>query len=384
MTYFLRYKVTSTDTIESIAKKHHLDIEDLKEYHNNKSSIYDRILFGIPEHVKEIVLPPKGFTLNNGKEVWDKIYGDKPVHVKLSYSGKFYNTKFIGDLAYAVFKTIETASNKTTIKYHVSIRFYVNDNNKHYVSIDVTSSTYINNEEPDLITDELAISCMKSLYPIVLQLDNDGLLVEIQNHDAILSRWKKQKIINLTYYKGKVAENYFQLFEQALASKSSLLHFLKKDWFFQVYFNKIYAKYTPNYDLESVLSFSILPNTTPVQFTVRQEVDTYLKNQQIKIELKGLCSDPRSRTELENGNYFPAMIHKNPIPVVGKYRALYFLHPRTKKIKAAFLECSLKLEQEKRISISISEIKNNESNRHPDAIIEPKEKKASFFKMLFS
>ncbi len=380
------YKVKPTDTLASIAKSLNLDEDELKGYHNDKSHLDNRILFSIPEHVTEIVVPPKGFVLKNGKETWADDDQDQPTLFKLSYNGRFSNTNYKGDLCYGIFKTIQSGTNTNTIKYNIDIRFYPrNKAGKFYVSIDLVSKTYINNEEPDLVADELALACTKTLYPIVFQVTKEGLLLEIQNHNDILSRWEKQKVKNLKYYKGEVAEKYFQLFEQTLMDKNVLFHFLQNDWFYQLYFNTIYTTYNGNYELERSLDFPILPNTKSVQFHIRQEVDAYLKNKHIKVELKGKCCDPRSKIDLEKGQYFPSE-NENISPVDGNYRALYFLHPKTKKIQSAFLECNLKLKKEKSISLSISEIEDtiDKNKRHPDSIIEPKEKKNSFLKKLFS
>jgi len=384
---FRTYKIKKSDTIESIAQELNLDVGELKNYHNNKSRIDNRILLGIPGHVTKLIVPPKGFILKDGKEVWATGDKDEPIPFNLSYSGKLFNTNCKGDLGYGVFKTIQSGTKTNTIAYNISLRFYPkNEKDKQYVSLDIISKTYINNKEPDIMIDELALACTKALYPVVFQIDINGLLLGIQNHDDIILRWKKQKEKNLKYYKGAVAKKYCDLFGQTLKDKDTLFHCLQNDWFLHLYFNDLYTTYNNDRELKRTLEFPILPNTGPVQFNIVQEVDPYLSNGHVKLELKGECSDPRSKEDLGAGQFFPSMANKKPKLAEGEYRARYYLHPTTKKIQSAFLQCSLKLDKEKSIFISISEIKDEIKGhkRHPDRIVELKEKKESFLKQLFS
>ncbi len=387
-----KYKVKPKDTIEIIAVKNELDIKELIAYHNKRADSYDQIRDKIPPFLQELILPPKGYGLVNGKEVWLN-KEEEPETLVVPYIGKLNSEPFKKDLNYGIYKTIKSGTKENTIKYEISVRYYPkNEENNRYVSVDLISKIFINNEEPSLTADELAIACTEILYPLIFRINRNGLLLEIQNHDELLKRWKKHKQTKLKYYQGETANNYIEKFEETLVEKDLLLYYLQNDWFFNIYFNKIYTIYQGANKpiLDEVIDFPILPNTKSVAYTIRRKANRVIKNNRIKIELKGKCTDSRNRSELENGSYFPATIQKNKKPVKGNYRSIYFLKPNNHKIQHAYLECNLELNKPKKITISISELNstiNKEDIRHPEYIVEKEEYeegKKTFWKSIFS
>lgn len=362
------YTIKKGDTLKSIAKDLNLDIEELKNYHNNKSSLNDRLPFsGIPEHLKGIIIPHEGFGLKNGQEVW--LGNGEPIRVEqIRYNGDLSCSFFIGNWSYGIVKTIKNGENTQTISYTVNLKYYVTDDIR-YVSVAMMSDIFINDTEPDLIVDEFAVKCTKVLYPLIVELDRNGTLNTIENHNDILERWKKTKKELSKYYKGEVAEQYLQNFENVIKEKALLLHYLQNDWFFYFYFDNIYEGYN-NYKKEYIKKVSIIPFTTGVDYQVTQTLYPYLKNNHISIESNGYCADKRDIDDLENKYHFPTNYNQE-IPLEGSYRAMYFLNKQTARIKNVFIESSLKLNTEKYMSISISEIPNTiseEDLRHPKNI----------------
>lgn len=382
------YKVKESDTLADIAKYHSIDVQELIAYHNERAEFHQKIRNRIPDFLQEIILPPEGYTVKNGKEVWRKENGHEPNVLAEPFTGKLSCKPSQKDLCYGVLKTIKNGEKESTIKYETSVRIYPKDNdNERFVSVDITSKTYINDEEPGLVADELALACTEVLYPIIFIVDKNARILEIQNHDEILNRWKKQKATKLKYYEGDVALNYFESFEQTLIDKELSLYYLKNDWFLHLYFNTLlYSTYLPeNKEKAVAITFPIIPNTAPVAFKVKKKAKIFKKNNRIRIDVKGTCSDKRSKDELERKLFFPSVVLEES-SIIGKYRTVCFLKPNNNRIQSAFLECELELTKPKYASISISAIdETSESEtRHPEFIKKQYESKPSFWKSLFS
>ena len=362
------YKIQQNDTVNSIAKELDLDVEELKEYHNNKSNFDDRLPFiGIPEHLKEIIIPNTGFGLKDGKEIW--LGKGEPIRVKrIQYNGDLSCAFFVGNWSYGIVKTIKNGAKTNTIAYTVNLNYYVTDNIR-YVSVDMISDTFINDKEPDLIVDELAIGCTKTLYPIIIELSSNGTLNTLENHNDIMERWQKTKKQLSKYYKGDIVKQYLQHFEGVIKDESLLLHYLQNDWFFYFYFDNIYKGYT-NYKKEYIKKVPIIPFTAAVDYQVTQTLHPYLENNYIRIESNGYCIDKRNISDLENKHHFPSN-YNHESNIEGNYRAIHMLNKQTARIKYLFVESSLKLNKEKQMSISISEIENTipeEELRHTKSI----------------
>jgi len=382
------YKVKENDTIKGVAETYGLEIQELIAYHNKRAPSHDQIRKRIPDFLREIILPTEGYILKDGKEVWANPNIEEPNNLNKPFTGKLLHQPFSKDLCYGVLKTIKSTNKEQTIKYETSVRFYPKDQDgSYYVSIDITSKTYINDKEANLIADEMALSCTEVLYPLVLKIDKNVQLIEIQNHGQILNRWEKQKKTKLKYFEGEIAKNYFQRFEETLIDESLCLHYLKNDWFLYLYFNKIYRTYFPDSkQKDEIITFPIIPNTASVEFKVNTSAKIFNKNSRLRIDTKGICNDKRSKQELEQKQFFSTLFLDKP-STKGKFRTIYFLKPNNHKIESAFLECSLELNKSKYVSISISEIDSNlesENKRHPKLIKHQHENKKSFWRSIFS
>ncbi len=388
-TIYRAYKVKSQDTLASIAQEYKLDLEELKAYHNKRAPIQDEIRLRLPQYLKEIILPPEGFILRNGTEIWTNSNEAEPEVLKEEFHGKLPFTPSENNLIYGVLKTITNGTKKNTIKYKLSVRFYPKDQDGDlFVSVDKISKTFINDEEPSLMADEMAIACTDALYPVLFEIDNNARLINIHNHSEILSRWNNKRKNELQYFQGEVAENYFDLFEKSLEEKEYLFHRLQSDWFFTAYFNDIYSVYDNQTNIGKEIDFPILPNTKNVSYILDQRAEQFSVNNRIKVFLKGRCSDLRSKIELESKFYFPSIESVEVNTVGGDFKGSYFLDPKDNSIQFAYIFCNLDLNEPKSIAITISKINasaDDEVARHSKIIMEREEvAKKSFWNSIFS
>ncbi|GAA3508389.1 hypothetical protein GCM10022393_19360 [Aquimarina addita] len=375
----------------SIAKDNNLNAEELKAYHNSRVEIYEQIENRLPFTLQFVVLPPDGYILENGKEVWGNKDEPEPETVITQFYGKLDRETPENELIYGVLKTIQSGEKETIIKYKVSVRFYPeNEETYNYVTVNLISKIFINDQVADLIADQMAVDCIESIYPVILKIDRNGLLEDVVNHEDILQRWEKQKKKKLQYYQGRIAIAYFKLFEQTLQEKELFFSYLQKDWFFKAFFHNIYSVYRDN-DIDNYIDFSIIPNTKDVEYNVAKVANKVLKNNRMRIEIKGKCSDARNKTELTNGAYFHIEDNKQKKPVKGTFRAIYFLSPKTHKIDSLYMSCNLKLDEYKSGTITISEITDTTLEKNHQSLFleedtngENEDKKSSFWKRIFS
>ncbi len=387
-TIYRTYQLKPQDTLASIAQEYNLDLEELKAYHNQRVPIQDEIRLRLPEYLKEIILPPEGFILKDGKETWANRNEAELEILKEEFHGKLRFTPSINDLTYGILKTINNGKKKSTITYKISLRFYPRDaDGDLFVSVDKISKIFINDEEPALMADEMAIACTDVLYPILFEIDANGRLLNIHNHKEILKRWEKKRENELQYFQGEVAEKYFNLFEESLQEKEYLLHKLQSgDWFFKTYFNEIYSVYDNRTNIGKEIGFPILPNTKDVAYTIDQWAEKFSVNNRIKIFLNGKCSDLRNVIELESKIFFPSMDSEETNTVDGDFKGSYFLDPKDNSIQFAYIYCDLELSEPKSMAISISKtnVTDDEVARHPKTIMEREEKeKKSIWKSIF-
>lgn len=344
-TNYHTYKIKPKDTLASIAKELGLDINELKAYHNQRTELYGQIKQKLPYFLQEIYVPPKGYGLKNGKEVWLDNSINEPDTLNEPFFGKLNRVHTEKSITYEVLKVITTGNKKLTIKYQVCVQFYKLDyESNNFVSIDIVSKTYINNKEPDLIAEEMAMACSKALYPIEFKINTNGLLQDIQNHEEILKRWKKQKEENLRYFKGKVAENYMNLFEQNIKSKEKLFDSLQKDWFYKTYFNDIYTVYGEGFNINVPTDFPILPHQENIIYTVDRTATIFLKSNRLKIQING---SNKNKNTTENSK--------------GKYNAIYNLSQKNHVIDFAYVCCNINSRIHKSAIITITKIKEEAS-----------------------
>ncbi|WP_289044017.1 hypothetical protein [uncultured Olleya sp.] len=381
------YKIKEKDTINKVAEQHGLDTQELIEYHNQRAESHEQIKNRIPTFLQEIILPPKGYIIKNGKEVWATPNEPEPNILKEPYLGRLSRKFEETDLFYGVLKTIKNGDIENTIKYEKRVKFYPkNEINERYVLIDIVSKVFINDKEPDLVADELALKCTEVLYPLILQTDYNNKLLNIKNHDEILKRWKKHKSKVLNYYSGETAKKYVSLFEETLTNKDVCFHYLKNDWFFQLYFNKVFTTYIKETQQKpEIINFPIVPNTKAVAFETKRKANTFLKTNKIRIDIKGECLDKRNKNELESKIHFPASTYKRKQTVKGMLRILYFLEPATNITESAFLECELELTKKKYVSISISKTSGDTYLKKKEELGKQQSKtKKPFWKSIFS
>lgn len=217
----IRWKISSSTTLEELARYFGLTPEQLKWYHNQYCSLEDRIKTDIPEHTQIIFVPPIEKEL---REIIFRLFSE--------YSSKnFLNSPTSYTKDYGVAQTI-LVNNEEQVRVHYEIKITKQGSRV----MMARQSVYINDKKPDIIVEQLADEIGNILFPLEIIFDGQGELDSILNQQQILDKWLKLKPKLQQYYQGDEAESLLESVQNRIRSRSKLLQDIQSDLFFQMYF----------------------------------------------------------------------------------------------------------------------------------------------------
>lgn len=122
---------------------------------------------------------------------------------------------------------------------------------------------FINQHEPDLISEQLANLAMEALYPIKVDVNaKNEVFRGIVNHNDIKNRWEtaKEKIIDK--YEGDVTDLFIKKMEEKILSAYQIQQSLHFDMFWSMFFHPLYQNYNNNLTQTINFIFPIFPYQT--------------------------------------------------------------------------------------------------------------------------
>lgn len=347
MQKFNKHIVQKSDTLKSVAVLYGLSTEDLKFFHNNHCKVQDMILIEITRQI-ELFIPRTSVT-------------DKSRLVNFSKGNRLVFQPEKSFSKYGVVINIENGDRKNELKYETSVHWLKTENRLHFFEIDRTSNLYLNEEEVNEIADLLAYKTSKVLYPIQVSVDESGKFNDIENTAVFKERWVKVKEEVYKEYDGETVDEYCLKIEKVLSEPDTLSLLLKNDYFIRTLFFGIYQSFGQNFKIEGVESFPIVNNAVEPNYQIEFEVDP-LKDEYnlINIEGHGALHDERSIYDFTNKAPFSLIIEDNPkMNNEGNCRIVHYLNGETLLPESVYLECSIMLQEEKKITVSIAVIDEN-------------------------
>lgn len=357
-----KYKIKEGDTIQRITSLFGIEQDIWTRYHNNMCRLEHVIRKNFPSELEEIYLLPelweKEDDLNQMLSV--KELSEKKINQRVSFG--YQNTlpmKACWEvLNYGVMLALFDNEKVNTIKYEVSIKWIAKEENEHIIEIDRISNTYINDQEPDLMAEVLAVKTASALYPLELVVTRADGIIGINNFEKIQKRWKNIKQEIRKYYEGETLEKYLQLNDGIIMDSDSdiLLRSLKNDWFLHGYFNKIYQTYGEEFSFTNKINAPFIFDSKGIEYTVKQNINNLIDERgRINVEMKGICSDDRSASDLRNRFNFPN--EEFGEKETGKYWGKYFIEPKYHTIEAFMVEADLE-KNKKKARLTVSKINN--------------------------
>lgn len=344
MQKFNTHIIQKNETLKSIATLYGLDADTLKLFHNNHCQVKDMILIELTGQ-KELYIPRIAVADQNKKVQFGR--GNSIVfRPERSFS------------KYGVIVNLETGNRKNELKYETSVRWLKNESNLHFFEIDRTSNLYLNEEEINEIADTLAYKTSKVLYPLQISVDEHGKFRQVENLSVFKERWTNVKEEVYKEFEGDIVDKYCEKIENIIYEPEAISFYLKNDYFIRTLFFGIYQSFGQRFKIEGEESFPVVDNPIEPKYKIHVEVDPVKDEYDlVNISGEGKLNDERTVYDFINESPFSMSIQDHPVMNDnGNFRIQYYLNGETLLPETLYLECSMMLEEEKKISVVITAI----------------------------
>lgn len=341
------HTVQKDETLKSIASLYGLDKDALKLFHNNHCAVKDMILINLNGQ-KELFIPRTAVA-------------DKNLLVKFGKGNSLILRPEASVRRYSVVITIEKGEDKSELKYETSVRWLKTEKGNHFFEIDRTSNLYLNEEEVNEIADLLAYRTSKVLYPLQISTDEHGKFEAVENAEAFLKRWPTVKEELYKEFDGETVDEYCGKIEKVISRPEAIDLYLKNDYFIRTLFFGIYQSYGPEYRTEMITTFPVVDNAIEPGYKITLETDP-LKGETglVTVEGSGKLYEERDIDDFIRRSPFSLIINDAPVMnEEGTFRLINYMKEETSLPKSLYLECSIMLQEEKKISVSVSGIDEN-------------------------
>jgi hypothetical protein len=341
------HTVQKDETLKSIAALYNLDTDALKLFHNNLCTVKDMILINLNGQ-KELFIPRTAVT-------------DKSRLVKFGRGNSLILQPAGSVRKYSVVITIEKGESKSELKYETSVRWLKKEKGLHFFEIDRTSNLYLNEEEVNEIADLLAYRTSKVLYPLQISTDEKGKFEAVENADVFLKRWSGIKEELYKEFDGETVDEYCGKIERVISEPEAIDLYLKNDYFIRALFFGIHQSFGQDYRTEMTATFPVVDNVMEPRYKLTLETDP-LKGETglITIEGSGKLNDERDIDDFIRRSPFSLIIEDEPVMnEEGSFRIISYMKEENALPESLYLECTIMLQEEKKISVSVSGIDEN-------------------------
>ncbi|MGL6128252.1 hypothetical protein [Chryseobacterium artocarpi] len=344
MQKFNTHIIQKNETLKSIATLYGLDADTLKLFHNNHCQVKDMILIELTGQ-KELYIPRIAVADQNKK-------------VQFGRGNSIFFRPERSFSKYGVIVNLETGNSKNELKYETSVRWLKNESNLHFFEIDRTSNLYLNEEEINEIADTLAYKTSKVLYPLQISVDEHGKFRQVENLSVFKERWINVKEEVYREFEGDIVDKYCEKIENIIYEPEAISFYLKNDYFIRTLFFGIYQSFGQRFKIEGEESFPVVDNPIEPKYKIHVEVDPVKDEYDlVNISGEGKLNDERTVYDFINESPFSMTIQDHPVMNDnGNFRIQYYLNGETLLPETLYLECSIMLEEEKKISVVITAI----------------------------
>lgn len=275
---YTKYEIQKKDTLESIAKKHKISVNELVDFHNSKASLTHQF-FGdnIPFHVEELFVP---LIKDEGKE--NDILAD--VTHKARYRCEQLNTtKVENNISFHCNTKKEYTLEKDVLanKAKVSLKEYLYKINPENLSLAIEA------------TKDLEFEKENALF----QLNKNNEIIEVLNFSQIKNKWDdfKPNLKNSTFYKeiekinSNAAKDIIIGGGLEFENEQNLRKTYDKSLFYHVVFNDFDAyKTREKNDILKFISqiFVNIPIELELQHSITREDDYFIEYRTVGTLLK--------------------------------------------------------------------------------------------------
>ena len=215
------YKVKKGDTLQLIAEKLQISVNDLRHYHNMRCELSELLEQKLTSKTERIIVPSEEeLTILQGHQ--------QAVQKELERPSRYLDKKFYAK-DYKVKEVVITSDKEVKTDYSLSLQMEKAEKGWSMI----VNTTY---EEADTKFTELATACMQAMQPLKYHLSINGGITDIENHREIIERFAQKRTGIESYFEGELAKSYTDAFYEKLIDKEYILERLQMSFLNQVFF----------------------------------------------------------------------------------------------------------------------------------------------------
>lgn len=218
------YKVKKGDTLQLIAEKLQISVNDLRHYHNMRCELWELLEQKLTSKTERIIVP--------SEEELATLQGhQKAVQKEIERPSRYLDKKFYAK-DYKVKEVVITSDKEVKTDYSLSLQMEKAEKGWSMI----VNTTY---EEADTKFTELATACMQAMQPLKYHLSINGGITDIENHREIIERFAQKRTDIEGYFEGELAKSYTDAFYEKLIDKEYILERLQMSFLNQVLFPRM-------------------------------------------------------------------------------------------------------------------------------------------------
>ncbi|EKY10815.1 LysM peptidoglycan-binding domain-containing protein [Capnocytophaga sp. oral taxon 326] len=215
------YKVKKGDTLQLIAEKLQISVNDLRHYHNMRCELWELLEQKLTSKTERIIVP--------SEEELASLQGhQQAVQKELERPSRYLDKKFYAK-DYKVKEVVITSDKEVKTDYSLSLQMEKAEKGWSMI----VNTTY---EEADTKFTELATACMQAMQPLKYHLSINGGITDIENHREIIERFTQKRTGIESYFEGELAKSYTNAFYEKLIDKEYMIERLQMSFLNQVFF----------------------------------------------------------------------------------------------------------------------------------------------------
>lgn len=262
------YKVKKGDTLQLIAEKLQISVNDLRHYHNMRCELWELLEQKLTSKTERIIVPSEEeLAILQGHQ--------KAVQKELERPSRYLDKKFYAK-DYKVKEVVITSDKEVKTDYSLSLQMEKAEKGWSMI----VNTTY---EEADTKFTELATACMQAMQPLKYHLSINGGITDIENHREIIERFRQKRTDIEGYFEGKLTKSYTNAFYEKLIDKEYMIERLQMSFLNQVLFPRMEWFHKDNEKWEE--EFCPLYETTFIPYQLESEV--VFEDSQIITTIKG-------------------------------------------------------------------------------------------------
>lgn len=180
------------------------------------------------------------------------------------------------------FITAERQS-RVSFEVHVENVGMLSDGSYHF-RVNRDKHIFIDDYEPDLVIDEIAVKCSEFIYPLDIQVSAEGVWTGRTIHAELIKRWPDFKQKMLDEYNGGYIVHYLNKMEENVLDHKKFSKALEKDLFLTLFFRSTAAIFRQKEPVKTSL-FPLVPTETAFYYEITAEIN--VEEDRITAKLRG-------------------------------------------------------------------------------------------------